>query len=106
MGVSGIGGFMLRADDPDALRAWYAADPSVFMPCTRASDMFAADRAWMLNLRVEGLDVMLAALAAAGIEVTPDPDWDMPGGGRFARLQDPEGNPIELWEPDAADSDG
>jgi len=121
MGVNGIGGFMFRADDPDALRAWYAehlgigtgehgvwetaAGPSVFMPCARASEVFASDRRWMLNLRVDGLDALLAALAAAGIEVTTDPDWDMPGVGRFARLADPEGNPIELWEPDD-DSDG
>jgi predicted enzyme related to lactoylglutathione lyase len=43
---------------------------------------------------------MLEALAAAGIEVTTNPDWDMPGVGRFARIHDPEGNPIELWEPE------
>ena len=117
MGVNGIGGFIFRAADPGALRAWYAehlgigtgdhgewataAGPSVFMPFPRDSDYFAADRQWMLNLRVEGLDAMLTALAAAGIEVTTNPDWDMPGVGRFARLHDPEGNPIELWEPDA-----
>src|SRR5260221_10552389 len=43
---------------------------------------------------------MLAALEAAGIEVTTNPDWDMPGVGRFARIHDPEGNRVELWEPD------
>ncbi|HUF50641.1 MAG TPA: hypothetical protein VMN60_07410 [Longimicrobiales bacterium] len=36
-------------------------------------------------------------LRAAGIEVTVDPKV-LPNG-RFARLHDPEGNPIELWEP-------
>ena len=80
-----------------------AAGPSVFMPFPRASDYFAADREWMLNLRVDGLDAMLEALAASGIEVATNPDWDMPGVGRFARLHDPEGNPIELWEPDDTD---
>jgi glyoxylase I family protein len=120
MGVNGIGGFLFRAADPGNLRAWYAehlgvgtgrhgewataAGPSVFMPCPRASDHFAPDREWMLNLRVDGLDALLAALAASGIEVTTDPDWDMPGVGRFARLHDPEGNPIELWEPDPRDA--
>jgi len=24
----------------------------------------------------------------------------MPGVGRFARIHDPEGNPVELWQPD------
>ena len=116
MGVVGIGGFMFRADDPETLRAWYAehlgigtgehgewqtaAGPSVFAPCARASDYFPQDRQWVLNLRVDALDDMLAALGAAGIEITTNPDWDMPGVGRFARISDPEGNPIELWEPD------
>lgn len=114
--VTGIGGFFFRAADPDGLRAWYAehlgvgtgesgewataAGPSVFAPFPVASDYFAADRQWMLNLRVEGLDALLAALAADGVAVTTDPDWDMPGVGCFARIHDPEGNPIELWEPD------
>ena len=116
MGVVGIGGFVFRADDPDKLRAWYAqhlgvgagehgewetaAGTSVFAPFARDSEYFAAGHQWMLNLRVDGLDALLAALATAGIEVTTDPEWDMPGIGRFARIHDPEGNPIELWEPD------
>ncbi len=116
MGVLGIGGFFIRADDPDRLRAWYAqhlgvgagehgvwqtsAGPSVFMPFPRDSEYFGADHQWMLNLRVEGLDALLAELEASGIEVTTNPDWDMPGVGRFARIHDPEGNPVELWEPD------
>jgi predicted enzyme related to lactoylglutathione lyase len=29
-------------------------------------------------------------------------EWEMPEVGRFARIHDPEGNPIELWEPAAA----
>ena len=45
---------------------------------------------------------MLERLRAAGIAVITNPDWDMPGIGRFARIHDPEGNPIELWEPDEA----
>jgi predicted enzyme related to lactoylglutathione lyase len=56
----------------------------------------------MLNLRVDGIDALVAGLTAAGIEVATNPDWDLPGVGRFARLHDPEGNPIELWEPDDA----
>ena len=26
----------------------------------------------------------------------------MPGVGRFARIHDPEGNPLELWQPEAS----
>ena len=54
----------------------------------------------MLNFRVDDLDALSARLTAAGIDVVTNPDWDMPGVGRFARIHDPEGNPIELWQPD------
>jgi predicted enzyme related to lactoylglutathione lyase len=116
MGVTGIGGFFFRARDPEILQAWYAehlgvgsapygqwdtqAGPSVFAPFPADSDYFAADRGWMLNLRVEDLDGLCDALGKAGIEVTTKPEWNMPGVGRFARIHDPEGNPIELWEAD------
>jgi glyoxylase I family protein len=46
---------------------------------------------------VKDLDAMVGQLRAAGIEVAIDPE-KYPNG-RFARLHDPEGNPIELWEP-------
>lgn len=116
MGVTGIGGFFFRAKDPEALRDWYInhlgvgsapygvwqtkAGPSVFSPFAVESDYFASNRQWMLNLRVVDLDGMCAALRSSGIDVISNPEWDMPGVGRFARIHDPEGNPIELWEPD------
>ena len=87
MGVTGIGGFFFRAKDPDALRAWYAdhlgvgskpygswetqAGPSVFAPFKADTDYFPADHPWMLNLRVDDLDGLCAALAAAGIAGAP-----------------------------------
>jgi predicted enzyme related to lactoylglutathione lyase len=38
-------------------------------------------------------------LREAGIEIVTDPAWDSPETGRFARVHDPEGNAVELWEP-------
>lgn len=124
MPVLGMGGLFFRARDPDALKAWYkehlgigggcAAEgagepnewvwmtrggPMVFEPFRQDSDYFAADKAHMINLRVSGLDEMLARLRAAGIEIITKAEWDMPEIGRFARIHDPEGNAIELWEP-------
>jgi glyoxylase I family protein len=58
------------------------------------------EQAWKLNLRVRDLDAMVAQLRAAGIEVTVDPQTYP--NGRFASTADPEGNPIELWEPTQA----
>jgi predicted enzyme related to lactoylglutathione lyase len=56
----------------------------------------------MLNLRVSQLDELLASLRASGIEIITKPDWDHPDVGRFARIHDPEGNAIELWQPPQA----
>lgn len=119
MGVTGIGGFFFRARDPDALSAWYRqhlgvgpsadnwmwpqqAGPTVFAPFRQESDYFSVDRQWMLNLRVEDLDALLADLRQAGVDIVTNPGWDTPQTGRFARIFDPEGNPIELWQPPAA----
>ena len=44
---------------------------------------------------------MAAQLRDAGISVNIDPKAYP--NGRFARLRDPEGNPIELWEPAGPD---
>lgn len=122
--VKGIGGLFFRARDPDALGRWYrerlgvgagcAADadmpadewtwqvtagPLVFAPFKADSDYFPADRQFMINLRVDDLDAVLAPFRAAGEEIITKQEWDDPATGRFARVHDPEGNPIELWEP-------
>lgn len=116
MAVTGIGGLFLRARDPRALAAWYAqhlgvgpaeagwtwhqqAGPTVFAPFEHDTDYFPADKAFMLNLRVDELDGLLARLRASGIEVIERDEWNDPQTGRFARLHDPEGNPVELWLP-------
>jgi predicted enzyme related to lactoylglutathione lyase len=116
MGVTGIGSVAFRARDPEALAAWYAenlgvgggemglwdqeAGPTVFSPFAADTDYFPADKQWMLNFRVDGLDALKTDLEAKGIDVITNPEWDAPGVGRFARIFDPEGNQIELWEPD------
>jgi predicted enzyme related to lactoylglutathione lyase len=46
---------------------------------------------------VRDLDAMVEQLRAAKIEVAVDPE--VYPNGRFARVHDPEGNPIELWQP-------
>ena len=51
----------------------------------------------MINFRVSGLDAMVEKLRSAGIEIEVNPE--AAPNGLFARLADPDGNPIELWEP-------
>jgi len=52
-------------------------------------------------MAVTGIDELTARLTAAGIRVEHRPEWDTSDYGRFARIHDPEGLPIELWEPPA-----
>jgi predicted enzyme related to lactoylglutathione lyase len=124
MPVDGMGGYFFRSKDPQALKAWYKehlgigggcgadpatgesnewvwftqAGPMVFEPFKADSDYFPADKQAMINLRVSDLDGLLAGLRAAGIAI--EREEAMEGVGRFARIHDPEGNPIELWEPE------
>ena len=115
--VTGIGGLFFRAHDPEALGHWYQqhlgisltpssyndpvwvqeAGPTVFSPFPQTSAYFGdAQKVWMVNFRVRDLDKMAVQLRTAGIAVKIDPQ-SYPNG-RFARLHDPEGNPIELWQ--------
>lgn len=55
----------------------------------------------MINFRVSDLDGLVERLRAAGVEIITKPEWNQPEVGRFARIHDPEGNAIELWEPTA-----
>jgi len=116
--VTGIGGFFFRARDSDALDRWYSenlgidpvpttydaevwrqeAGETVFTAMPGAMDQFdAPEKVWGINFRVSDLDGMVEQLRAAGSEVTVDPETYP--NGRFASLTDPEGNPIQLWQP-------
>lgn len=107
----GIGGVFFRAKDNKSLAQWYLthlgieefwtqqAGFTVFSPFKESSDYFAADKQWMINFRVDDLDALMDQLREAGIEIETRAEWDTNETGRFARIHDPEGNPIELWEP-------
>jgi len=56
----------------------------------------------MVNFRIRSRGAMVAQLRASGITVEVDPK-QYPNG-RFARVYDPEGNPIELWQPEGRDA--
>lgn len=116
--VAGIGGLFFRAHDPKALGQWYQqhlgisltptsqdgsvwqqeGGPTSFSPFPETTKYFGdPGKVWMINFRVHDLDKMVAQLRGAGIDVK-DPET-YPKIGRFTRLHDPEGNPIELWQP-------
>ena len=119
--VTGFGGFFFRARNPKSLSLWYLqhlgidlvpesvdgamwqqrTGPTVFQPFANDTEYFGdVAKMWMLNFRVDDLDAMVAQLRDGGIEVRMDDlDGEYAEIGRFARLTDPEGNPLELWEP-------
>ena len=122
--VTGIGGIFFRAQNPSKLGEWYRdhlgvdlmpadygqkpwrqeAGPTVLAPFPNDTDYFGdASRSWMINFRVSDLDAMVEELRASNIDVAVDPE-SYPNG-RFARLHDPEGNPIELWQPKEAEGE-
>lgn len=122
--VSGIGGVFFQSRDPEGLGRWYEvhlgvttppesyespswrqqAGPTVFAAMSADSAHFGdATHSWAINFRVSDLDAMVHQLRAAGIKV--DVDAELYPNGRFANLRDPEGNPIQLWQPAGVDID-
>ncbi|GLQ50853.1 VOC family protein [Dyella flava] len=116
--VTGIGGLFFRAADPERLGRWYKqhlgielipadygqqpwrqeAGPTVFAPFPQDTPYFGREYCqWMVNFRVRDLNAMVLQLRDAGLTV--EVNAQSYPNGRFARLYDPEGNPIELWEP-------
>jgi predicted enzyme related to lactoylglutathione lyase len=123
--VTGFGGLFFKAENPEALYAWYekhlgikrnphgavefiwgesndkAKDgKTVWAIFPKATTYFQPSRAdFMMNFRVADLDGLLKALKEEGVEIEPHREnYDF---GRFAWIMDPEGNRIELWEPSA-----
>ncbi len=117
--VLGIGGFFFRSENPDRLAAWYAEHLGVTGPGESYDDavwrqdegetVFApfgpehwqsphlGPTGWGINFRVADLDAMVAQLSDAGLEV--EVDGERYPNGRFAQLVDPDGNPVQLWQP-------
>ena len=125
--VTGIGGVFFKASDPKPLAAWYrehlgvdvqawggaafawgaegpGAPPgyTVWSPFAADTKYFApSEKPFMVNLRVDDLDALLAALRARGANVL-DRREDTEQG-RFGYVLDPDGNLLELWQPSPAD---
>lgn len=119
--VTGIGGVFCKAKDPKSLAAWYEKhlhinfagqtyatllwkeeehpEPlSVFSFMSMDTTYFQPSRAsFMINFRVENLDLLLKTLREEGIEVI-DKTEEMEGIGKFGWIIDPEGNKVELWQ--------
>ena len=119
--VTGIGGFFFRAKDPAAIKQWYfdmfgvqltpdnyedapwrtEAGTTVFEPFPEDTEYFGDKSVgWMINFRVDDLAAVTKRLTDAGHAIEHEGDFP---NGRFAKLHDPEGNAIQLWEPGGKD---
>ncbi len=120
--VTGVGGIFFKAEQPDQLREWYGqhlgfktdqygatfewreADApnrkgsTQWTTFSANSTYFApSEKPFMFNFRVENLVELLKLLREEGVTVVGEmEEFDY---GKFAWILDPEGNKIELWEP-------
>ncbi len=119
--VLGIGGVFFTSPDPKRLAAWYrehlglpvdgsgvalfagrdgpsGETSTVWCPFPEGTAGFGVDgRGAMINYRVADLARMIAQLRESGIAL--EGGVEVSEHGRLARLRDPDGNLLELWEP-------
>ena len=119
--VTGLGGIFYKVAAPARTQAWYrdtlgvggewganfrwadetGDDPfSLLSPFKDSSDYFAPSAApFMINLRIDDLDGMIAALEEKGVEILGRQDEDY---GNFAWILDCDGIKLELWQQKGA----
>jgi predicted enzyme related to lactoylglutathione lyase len=118
--IVGVNAIILYANDPAALAQWYettlgiatlqnADDGNYYGEIddlhTGLTFQFAIyparepltrnARGLMVNYRVDDFDTFIGHLERRGLKV----ERALEEYGRFARLHDPEGNPVEIWAP-------
>ena len=119
--VTGLGGIFYKVADTERTKAWYqdnlglggewgiafrwsddgGEDPfSLLSPFKATTDYLDPSTAqFMINLRVDDLDSMIADLEAKGIEILGRQDEDY---GNFAWILDCDGVKVELWQQKGA----
>lgn len=118
--VTGLGGFFFKTSDPDATKSWYrdrlGLDTDQYgctfwwkdkegKDCSTQWSPFPADteyfkpseKQFMMNFRVADLEGLLKTLKEEGVTIVGEMEtYDY---GKFGWIMDPDGNKIELWEP-------
>jgi len=118
--VTGLGGFFFKSEDPKSMNEWYknhlgipvgpygwsfewkdvagndgTTQWSIFDAKTKYLE--PSEKPYMINYRVHNLEALLAALKEEGVTIVGEmQSYDY---GKFGWILDPEGNKIELWEP-------
>lgn len=126
--VTGIGGIFFKCKDPNLMKKWYSKNLGLntdkygttfewrqsdqpkkkgflqWSPFPEKTDYFEpSPKEFMINYRVENLEQLLKELKAAGVTVLDEVEkYEY---GKFVHILDPEGNKIELWEPNDEEYD-
>lgn len=118
--VTGIGGVFFKTKDPKAIKDWYKKHLGLntdqwgctfwwkdkegndcstqWSPFKEDTDYFEPSKKdFMMNFRVENLEELLKTLREEGVFVFDK--IESVEEGKFGWILDPEGNKMELWEP-------
>ena len=121
-GITGVGGIFFSSEDPEGLRRWYNSQLGLvtdeygavfefrngnnpdqinylrWSAFESTSGYFLpSEKEFMINYRVRNLEQLVHRLNTRGVPLLDQvEEYDY---GKFVHLMDPEGNKIELWEP-------
>ena len=126
--VTGIEGIFFKCKDPNEIKQWYKThlglqtdawgtnfewrksdDPeskgfTQWSPCAEDTNYFnPSGKDFMVNYRVDNLGELLEILRGEGVKICGE--IQQHDYGKFAHILDPEGNKIELWEPNDKEYD-
>lgn len=123
--ATGIGGIFFKCKDPKSLKEWYSKNLGLnvnqygavfewrqgadttkkgftqWSPFKETTKYFLpSTKDFMINYRVEHMDELVAELKKNGVTICDTIEtYDY---GKFVHILDPEGNKLELWEPNDA----
>lgn len=123
--VTGVGGVFFKCTDPDRMKNWYrdhlglqtdaygtafewrqSENPErkgflQWSPMSAKTQYFdPSPKPFMINYRVEDLEKLVKVLKEEGVTICDK--IEVYEYGKFVHIMDPEGNKIELWEPNDA----
>lgn len=120
--VTGIGGIFFKCKDPKMIKEWYKTNLGLntnqygtvfewhqgadstkkgftqWSPFNEKTKYFEpSTKEFMINYRVENMETLVAELKKNAVVIVDSiQSYDY---GKFIHILDPEGNKIELWEP-------